>query len=129
MPKYFITTDLIQSTLAELIGLKTRYMYPIHLLKFDNIMLEGAIEVGKTLYDLSIQFGEIILEADDGNIQFTLQSDWPNKMTPSWVNKILFVKIKHDDKIFRQKLIETINRKRQNYEKFKDFDVRLETLL
>lgn len=129
MPKCFITNDLIQSTLADLIGLKTRYMYPIHLLKLDTIVLDGAMEVGKALYDLSIQFGEIILEADGGNIQFTLQSDWQNKMTPSWVKKILFVKIKHNDKTFRQKMIETINRDRQSYEKFEDFDVRLETLL
>ena len=129
MPKFFITNDLIQSTLADLIGLKTKYMYPIHLLKLDTIVLDGSKEVGKALYDLSIQFGEIILEANGGNIQFTLQSDWQNKMTPSWVNKILFVKIKHNDKIFRQKMIETINRDRQNYEKFEDFDVRLETLL
>ena len=129
MPKYFITNDLIQSTLAELIGLKTRYMYPIHLLKLDTISLEGAKEVGKALYDLSIQYGEIIMEADGGNIQFILQSDWQNKMTPSWVKKILFGKIKHNDKIFRQKMIETINRDRGNYEKFEDFDLRLETLL
>ena len=129
MPKYFITTDLIQSTLADLIGLKTRYMYPIHLLKLDTISLEGAKEVGKALYDLSIQFGEIILEADGGNIKFILQSDWQNKMTPSWVKKIIFGKIEHDDTIFRQKMIETINRDRDNYEKIEDSDPRVETLL
>lgn len=129
MPKFFVTNDLIQSTLADLIGLKTRYMYPIHLLKLDTIVLDGVEEVGKALYDLSIQFGEIILEADGGKIQFTLQSDWQNKMTPSWVNKTLFVKIKHNDEIFKQKMIETINRDRQTYEKIDDFDIRLETLL
>lgn len=129
MPKYFITNDLIQSTLADLLGLKTRYMYPIHLLKLDTISLEGAEEVGKALYDLSIQFGEIILEADGGNIQFILQSDWQNKMTPSWVKKIIFGKIKHNDTIFRQKMIETINRDRDSYGKIVNFDPRLETLL
>ena len=129
IPKYFITNDLIQSTLANLIGLKTKYMCPIHLLKSSTITLDGYIEVGKALYDLSIQFGEIILETDGGKIQFTLQSDWPNKMTPSWVNKVLLVKVKHDDRMFRQKMIETINRDRQSYEKFEKSDVRLETLL
>ena len=129
MPKYFITNDLIQSTLADLMGLKTRYMYPIHLLKPDTIVLDGAKEVGKALYDLSIQFGEIILEADAGNIQFTLQSDWQNKMTPSWVKKILILKIRHNNNVFRQKMIETINRDRQNYEKIQNIDVRRETLL
>ncbi len=129
IPRFFITNDLIQSTLSELMGLRTRYMYPTHLLKLQEIKFKNKNEVGKTIYELAIQFGEIILTTEDGKIQFTLQSDWPNKMSPSWVNKILIAKIKYEDTNCRDEIIRIINKKRISDEKIKDFDPRWKTLL
>ncbi len=128
MPKFFVTNDLIQSTLANLMGLKTVNMYPTHFAKLKEISLTKN-EVGRAFYELAIQFGEIILETKTGDIQFILQSDWPNKMSPSWVNKILFAKIKYEDSNFREEFIKIVNRKRISYEKIKDFDPRMKTLL
>lgn len=128
MPKYFVTNDLIQSTLANLMGLKTINMCPIHLQELKNIHLIRT-EVGRAFYELAIQFGEIILETKSGDIEFILQSDWPNKMSSSWVNKVLFAQIKYKDTTYRGDIIKIINRERISYEKIKDFDPRTKTLL
>lgn len=129
MPKYFITNDLIQSSLADLLGLKTKYMYPIHLLDFDTISIDGAMELGKLLYDLSIQFGDIILITGEESIKFTLQSDWANKMSPSWVNKLLRVTVEYNEKSFRDIFVDTINKKRSRYDQITDFDPRLKRVV
>ena len=129
MPKFFITNDLIQSALADLMGLKVGYMYPIHLMKWDEINLEDKSEVGKAIYDLAIQFGEIILETKNATVKFNLQSDWPNKMSPSWINKIIYMKIEFDDINYREKIIKLINKNRNSYEKIEEIDPRLKTLL
>jgi hypothetical protein len=129
MPKYFVTNDLIQSSLADLLGLKTRYMYPIHLLQYDEISVEGKMEVGKLLYDLALQFGEIIILTGDDKVKFTLQSDWPNKMSPSWVNKLLYIKIECEDELFLYDFFEVINKKRDKYSQIIDSDPRLERMI
>lgn len=129
MPKYFVTNDLIQSSLADLLGLKTKYMYPIHLLNFNEVFIEGQTEIGKLLYDLALQFGEIVILTGDDKVKFTLQSDWPNKMSPSWVDKFLFITIEYEDGYFLDNFIETINRKRIKYDQITDFDPRLERVV
>ncbi|WP_209680913.1 hypothetical protein [Methanohalophilus levihalophilus] len=129
MPKYFVTNDLIQSSLADLLGLKTKYMYPIHRLKFDEVSIEGQEEVGKALYDLVLQFGEIIILTGDENVKFTLQSDWPNKMSPSWVRKLLFITIDSEDEDFLDNFTKTINRNRSAYEEIGSFDPRLDRIV
>ena len=126
MPKYFITNDLIQGSLADLLGLKTKYMYPIHLLQFDELNVEGHIEVGKLLYDLSLQFGEIVILTGKNSLKFTLQSDWPNKMSQSWVKKLLYVTIEYDDKQSLDDFTITVNRIRNQYEQIVESDPRLE---
>lgn len=129
MPKYFVTNDLIQGSLADLLGLKTRYMYPIHLLKFDEINIEGQTEVGKLLYDLSIQFGEIILLTGRDDVKFTLQSDWSNKMSPSWVKKLLYITIECEDEQLFEDFIKVVNRKRDNYDQIIESDPRFERVV
>lgn len=127
-PKFFITNDLIQSTLASLMGLKTKYMSPAHLFSKDSIKLKNKNEVGKVIYELAIQYGEIILKTKNGEIEFTLQSDWSNKMSPSWTDKTLIMKIESKKIEYINEIISTINRKRVYSEKIKDLDPRRKLL-
>lgn len=127
MPKFFVSNDVIQSTLADVMGLKTRCMYPLHLLKLRNINVEGKNEVGGAFYELAVQFGEIIIESP--NFRFTIQSDWPNKMSPSWVEKTVYLKVEYNDKTLRDEILKIINRGRDRYEHIEDFDPRVNTLL
>jgi hypothetical protein len=127
IPKFFVSNDVIQSTLAEVMGLKTRYMYPPHLLSKGEITLEGKEEVGRALYELSIQFGEIIIKTP--NLKFTIQSDWANKMSPSWVEKTVYLRINYEKNSLRDEILKIINRNRYSYEKVDDFDPRINSIL
>lgn len=124
-PKFFITNDLIQNTLANLMGLKTKYMSPPHLLlNHPEIRLRNKKEVGKIIYELAIQYGEIIIKTKDEEIEFNLQSDWSNKLSPSWVESVVIGKIIYKDINSKENVTRIINKIRTSREKIKDFDPR-----
>jgi len=125
--KFFVSNDVIQSTLADVMGLKTSCMYPLHLLNLREINLKGKLEVGGAFYELAVQFGEIIIESP--NFRFTIQSDWPNKMSPSWVEKRVYLKVEYNDETLRDEILKIVNRSRYKDKHVEEFDPRCNTLL